>query len=94
MTNPHSPNLSCIASRPDTVLNSQILCAICACPVLLEQAKTDERGQAVHENCYVLKLLATYDDARLLIGRSDAFETNISQGPQVKDGATQARVTL
>lgn len=56
MTNPRSLNLSGIASRPDKVLNNPILCAICACPVLLEDAKTDERGQAVHENCYVLKL--------------------------------------
>jgi hypothetical protein len=61
---------------------------------LIEEAKTDERGQAVHENCYVLKLLATYEDARLLIEPSGAFETNIPQGPQVKDVAAQARVTL
>jgi hypothetical protein len=28
-------------------------CAICSEPVNLEESKTDERGQAVHENCYV-----------------------------------------
>jgi hypothetical protein len=28
-------------------------CAICAQPVSLEVSKTDEHGQAVHENCYV-----------------------------------------
>lgn len=27
-------------------------CAICGRPVQLEVAKTDERGRAVHEDCY------------------------------------------
>lgn len=27
-------------------------CAICEESVALEECKTDERGQAVHENCY------------------------------------------
>jgi anti-sigma regulatory factor (Ser/Thr protein kinase) len=31
-------------------------CCICNSPVLLETNKTDEDGQAVHEDCYVLKL--------------------------------------
>jgi anti-sigma regulatory factor (Ser/Thr protein kinase) len=31
-------------------------CCICNSPVLLETSKTDEYGQAVHEECYVLKL--------------------------------------
>jgi hypothetical protein len=31
-------------------------CCICDDPVLLETSKTDEFGQAVHEECYVLKL--------------------------------------
>jgi anti-sigma regulatory factor (Ser/Thr protein kinase) len=37
---------------------SQLLpaCCICNCPVLLETSKTDEYGQAVHEECYVLKV--------------------------------------
>jgi hypothetical protein len=29
------------------------LCAICKESVNLEESKTDEHGQAVHENCYV-----------------------------------------
>jgi hypothetical protein len=29
-------------------------CRICNDPVLLETSKTDEYGQAVHEECYVL----------------------------------------
>jgi hypothetical protein len=37
---------------------SQVLpaCCICSRPVLLETSKTDEYGQAVHEECYVLKV--------------------------------------
>jgi len=31
-------------------------CRICNDPVLLETSKTDEYGQAVHEECYVLSL--------------------------------------
>jgi len=31
-------------------------CSICNDPVLLEISKTDEYGQALHEECYVLKL--------------------------------------
>jgi hypothetical protein len=38
------------ASRPNLV------CCICAEPVALEISKTDERGKAVHEECYVRKI--------------------------------------
>lgn len=31
-------------------------CLICREPVSLEHSKTDERGQAIHEECYVSKL--------------------------------------
>ena len=33
-----------------------LICAICQKTVLLEVAKTDEDGNAVHENCYLSKL--------------------------------------
>ncbi len=33
-------------------------CCICNSPVLLETSNTDENGQAVHEECYVLKVCA------------------------------------
>jgi len=33
-------------------------CAICKESVKLEESKTDELGQAVHENCYVSRLVA------------------------------------
>jgi len=32
------------------------VCAICRKPLPLETAKTDERGQIVHEECYLLKM--------------------------------------
>jgi hypothetical protein len=31
-------------------------CAICKEPVKLEDSKADERGQAVHEDCYVSQI--------------------------------------
>ncbi len=31
-------------------------CSICNKPAPLETAKTDERGQIVHEECYVFKM--------------------------------------
>jgi hypothetical protein len=32
-------------------------CAICKNPVNLEQSKADEHGKAVHEVCYVAKIV-------------------------------------
>ena len=32
------------------------ICSICNLPVPLNDAKTDEDGNAVHENCYLIKL--------------------------------------
>ena len=31
-------------------------CAICGESVELEESKADERGQAIHEDCYLFKL--------------------------------------
>jgi hypothetical protein len=33
-------------------------CWICGKPVLLEDCKIDERGLAVHENCYLAKVVS------------------------------------
>ena len=35
-----------------------IVCCICAGPLALETSKTDERGKAVHEDCYVRKTIS------------------------------------
>ena len=32
------------------------ICSICNLPVPLSNAKTDEDGRAVHENCYLIKI--------------------------------------
>lgn len=44
-------------------------CCICDDPVLLETSNTDEYGQAVHEECYVLKVLleseGSHDDGSM-----------------------------
>jgi hypothetical protein len=32
------------------------ICSLCKLPVHLEASKTDENGQPVHEECYVLHL--------------------------------------
>jgi hypothetical protein len=34
-----------------------IVCCICAGPIPLETSKIDERGKAVHEECYVRKTI-------------------------------------
>lgn len=36
------------------------LCSICGWSVTLELSKTDERGQAVHESCYVRRTLSEF----------------------------------
>jgi hypothetical protein len=46
--------------------NVNLLCSICNRRVALENAKTDEHGLAVHEECYVLKL-------RLKLASSEAL---------------------
>jgi predicted metal-binding transcription factor (methanogenesis marker protein 9) len=40
-----------------------LLCCICSKPVPLEDAKTEEHGMAVHEQCYLLKLNRASEDA-------------------------------
>ena len=38
------------------IRSGQFLCVICREPVTLETAKTDDDGQAIHEECYVEKI--------------------------------------
>lgn len=39
-------------------LHSSLHCRICRKPVAVEIAKTDSNGQAVHEECYMLRVTA------------------------------------
>jgi hypothetical protein len=41
---------------------SNPLCPICNKPIALETSKTDENGRAVHEDCYIKRLLASQSD--------------------------------
>jgi hypothetical protein len=46
-----------------------IACCICTRPIPVEDSKTDEHGKAVHEECYVRKMIsqsATIRPANLL----------------------------
>ena len=40
-----------------------IVCCICAELIPLETSKTDERGKAVHEECYVRKTISRFRTA-------------------------------
>jgi len=42
------------------------LCSICHLPVPINEAKTDEDGDAVHEDCYLIKLGVTTKPLRSL----------------------------
>ncbi|HEV3512692.1 MAG TPA: hypothetical protein VGS05_13385 [Candidatus Sulfotelmatobacter sp.] len=37
---------------------SPVICQICKQPVILETARIDERGKAVHEDCYLRAIQA------------------------------------
>ena len=39
----------------------EMKCAFCDMPVLIETAKTNERGQLIHEDCYVQSLQTNRD---------------------------------
>ena len=41
----------------------EITCQICNEPIVLERDKyTDEHGKAVHENCYIRRLVSAQND--------------------------------
>ncbi|GEM_PF-2695738 len=52
-----------------------LTCSVCARPIALETAKTDETGKAVHEECYVRKTISRFRTSRYAIpaldGRSE-----------------------
>jgi hypothetical protein len=43
-----------------------LMCSICCRPVKLETTNTDERGHAIHEECYILKLKLLRESSPLL----------------------------
>jgi len=50
----HWPEITMSNSRAPLPLYP--ICPICSLPVTIENSKTDEKGRAVHEECYVLKI--------------------------------------
>ncbi len=46
------------------VSTRDIVCYICAEPVSLETSNTNERGECVHEECYVRKTISRFRTAR------------------------------
>jgi hypothetical protein len=45
-----------IARRASMARNGLAFCAVCGNSMALEDCKTDERGQAVHQKCYFTRL--------------------------------------
>ena len=43
-----------------------ITCCICAGPIPLETSHTDERGESVHEECYVRKTISRFRTASVV----------------------------
>jgi hypothetical protein len=43
-------------STPQIQIPPLPACPICNRPVALEQAKTDEHGRAIHEDCYLVRV--------------------------------------
>jgi hypothetical protein len=57
-------------------------CCICTNPVSLETSKTDENGQAVHEDCYVLKLCATLERVHDVASTEAPANTRVISPPR------------
>ncbi len=53
-----------------------LVCCICAGPISLERSKTDERGRAVHEECYVRKMTL-----RLSFAGAGQHASRLNYGP-------------
>jgi hypothetical protein len=43
-----------------------MICCICAGPIPLETSHTDERGESVHEECYVRKTISRFRTASVV----------------------------
>ena len=54
-----------------------ITCCICAGPVSLETSNTDERGESVHEECYVRKTISRFRAASVVHLSENCFSSII-----------------
>lgn len=64
-------------SSAHPVSQPAVICCICAEPISLETARTDERGKAVHEICYVSKTISRFRVTRTVYPR-DRFYSILS----------------
>lgn len=67
----HQASTGALASRRGVYLQEsqfqcRYFCWICGSVVDLESCKADENGIAVHENCYLLRLVLAAESNRLL----------------------------
>jgi len=62
--------------------SNHLLCWICGNDVALEQCKTDEHGQPVHEHCYAVRVLledaASLPDPDLTRWQQHRFVTDVN----------------
>lgn len=56
-------------------------CWICGHALELETCKTDEHGMAVHENCYILKVVLAKESTRLM-ARKPAHNITTLRSPR------------
>jgi hypothetical protein len=57
---------------PDqSVSQRDVICRICERRISLETSKTDERGQAVHEECYVREMISRSGVAKAVAPREN-----------------------
>jgi len=60
-----------------TTSQREIICCICAEPIALETSHTDERGESVHEECYVRKTISRFRTASVVHVSENLFSSII-----------------
>ena len=54
-----------------------ITCCICAGPMALETSNTNERGESVHEECYVRKTISKFKTAGVVHLSDNWFSSTV-----------------
>ncbi len=55
-----------MTGSPRSTSQRGIICGICSGPIPLETSMTDERGESVHEECYVRKTISRFRTASVV----------------------------
>ncbi len=69
------------SSRPAS--QQGFLCCICTSPISLDLCNTDERGNLVHEQCYVRETISRFRTRRALLQEFPRFD-GCAVPPQVR----------